>query len=129
LLSPSYMIFSLSQISFVELQCITLKNIGLDNPPRMALVSLALSLQSFFPVVSVGRVVGVVYPSSTDCQISQGNYITFHPHTPKCIIIPFEHRCYGGGHSFLLIHWIMQSLPSSYLTMLKAPSLIPIFGM
>jgi hypothetical protein len=54
------MIFSLSQISFTDLQCITFTNIGFSNPPRIALTTLELSLQSFFAAVSVGGVNGEV---------------------------------------------------------------------
>jgi hypothetical protein len=50
-----------------------------------------------------------IYPNIT----SERHWITFHPYTPKCIIISFEQQSSLGGHFFLFIHWIYKNMPSS----------------
>ena len=54
------MILSFSQISFVDLQCITFTNIEFSNPPRIALTTLELSLRILFVALSDSAVVGAV---------------------------------------------------------------------
>jgi hypothetical protein len=67
------MFFSFSHISFTESQCITLVYIDLVKPFKSALVALELFSSSFFPSLTIGGVVGALYPSTIDHYKSNPN--------------------------------------------------------
>jgi hypothetical protein len=65
---------------FVESQCINFVYFDLVRPFRSALVDLELFFSSFFPSLSIGGVVGALYPFPIDLKTS-------NPSACMCVFI------------------------------------------